>query len=261
MMPITAMLSPSARREPALEARLRPGDVDLWRAELDGQEPEVVSYLQTLLSPDEAGRARDFYFERDRRRYTVARGILRLILGRYLGCPAEEVAFCYGPNGKPALAGDLPTPLYFNLTHSEGLALYAVTRVGEVGLDLERIRELPEWEQIAAGCFDPAEFARLRRCAPAGRPAEFLRLWTRQEAVLKALGVGLGGPRPAAISAAGFQVYPLHPDPGYVAALAVGPGARWTTARDWAARPAGPPRRSRRTPLRSTSADNPHRFS
>lgn len=226
--------------------RLQTGDVEVWSANLDDQPIEAVRVMHALLSADEIERARQFFFDRDRRHYIIGRGILRMLLGRYLACAPHELEFRYGPNGKPALAGGgrrpcLPAsvrmerqaetpaapsePLFFNIAHSEGLALYAFTRVGEIGIDLEAIRDLPEWEQVAESAFSPQELAQLRSCPTERRREEFFHAWARQEAVLKALGTGLGGAlTPVAESC--FNVYPLEAGPGFAAALAVSPAAR-----------------------------------
>jgi 4'-phosphopantetheinyl transferase len=255
-----SLIAPPRRRLAPAGLKLPTGEIDIWRASLDEQSPEAVQQLQTLVSADEAERARRFYFERDRRRFIVGRGILRMILGHYVGLAPKTLVFRYGPNGKPALA---PTqagarPIYFNVAHSEGLVLLAFTRVGEVGIDLERIRHLPEWEQIAASSFSPREIARIYAAPAEQRVAEFFRAWTRQEAVLKALGVGLNGVgakprRPDLAEGApenwtpepgengqgaenGFAVHPLHPAPDFAAALATNHAGRWTTCLTWPAR-------------------------
>ncbi|MEO5960693.1 MAG: 4'-phosphopantetheinyl transferase superfamily protein, partial [Opitutaceae bacterium] len=110
--------------------------------------------------------------------------------------------------------------LYFNVTHSEGLALFAVTPAGEVGVDLERVREIPEWEQIAASCFSPAERERLRSVAAAERTREFFVRWTRHEAVMKARGTGLGN-GPESGDEKEFRVQAVDAGPGFVAAVAL----------------------------------------
>lgn len=205
-------------------------EVEVWRVALDDQPAEVVSFMATLLSRDEAERAQRFFFARDRGRFLVGRGMLRMTLARYLERAPQELVFRYGPNGKPALAaevGDLRAhaPLYFNVAHSEGLALFAVTRAGEIGIDVEWMRELPDWEQVAGAAFSARELAQLRACPPVRRRDEFFRAWTRQEAVLKALGTGLGGLDESAAQTS-FQVYPLEVAPGFAAALAANPAAR-----------------------------------
>jgi 4'-phosphopantetheinyl transferase len=214
--------------------RLRPEDVDVWSASLDDQPAEALRAMRALMSRDEAERAQAFYFERDRRRFIVGRGILRVLLGRYLDRAPGQLVFLYGPNGKPALSSDVgAAALHFNVAHSEGLALYAFTPGGEVGIDVEWIRELPDWEQVAETVFSWRELAHLRACPPERRREEFFRAWTRQEAVLKDLGTGLGGASSAQEEAAAFNVYPLHPAPGFAAALAAAPTGRWTTFHTW----------------------------
>jgi 4'-phosphopantetheinyl transferase len=249
-------LAPTRRRPaPAGRLKLPTGEVDIWRASLDEQSPVAIQQLQTLISSDEAERARRFYFERDRRRFIVGRGILRTLLGQYVGRAPRELVFSYGPNGKPALAATSTgtPPIYFNVAHSDGLVLLAFTCVGEVGIDLERIRPLPDWEQIAVSSFSPREIARIYSAPPENRVAEFFRTWTRQEAVLKALGVGLNGVgrparHPGAIAATSpldatggegetaFAVHPLNPAPDFAAALATNRAGRWSTCLTWPAR-------------------------
>ena len=226
---------------------LRPADVDVWRAALDEQSSETIAFLSALLSSDETARAATFYFERDRLRFVVCRGILRVLLGHYLERTPRSVEFSYGPNGKPALAGWLLPPdgkaLFFNVAHSEGFALFAFTRLGEIGVDLECMRDLPDWEQVAAAAFSPHELAQLRACPAERRREEFFRAWTRQEAVLKALGTGLGAVADAGAESA-FNVYPLDVGPGCAAALACSPAARRPAQiLGWTERAADHPRR------------------
>lgn len=275
MNPSLATLTPppAAAPRPAADrsVRLRADEVELWRADLDAPANEALPGMEALLSADEAERASRFYFERDRRRFVVGRGILRMLLGKHLGLPARDLKFRYGPNGKPAVAHGSGSPLFFNVAHSEGLALYAFTQVGEVGVDAERVRDLPEWETIATSYFPPRELGRIYERPVARRSAEFFHAWTRQEALLKAHGVGLGGAvgrrrgadgqaRAAEQPANGsFVVYPLAPAVGYVGALAVGPAARWTVNYQWQptmmmedAGPAARPRRIRLKPIFET---------
>jgi 4'-phosphopantetheinyl transferase len=211
---------------PAPTLELRAHDVDVWRAALDDQPVETMRFMQALLSADEVRRAHAFFFDRDRRRYVIARGILRLLLSRYLDRAPQEIVFRYGSSGKPALAPEFNgAPLFFNVAHSEGLALFAFTRVGEIGVDVEWMRDLPDWEQVAEAAFSAHELEQLRACPPELRRDEFFRAWTRQEAVLKALGSGLTGARQITTEAA-FNVYPLDAGPGFAAALAASPAAR-----------------------------------
>jgi 4'-phosphopantetheinyl transferase len=227
-------------------ARLREGDVDVWRATLDEVSDDALAYFTTVLSSDEEDRAEEYYFERDRRRFVVSRGILRTLLSGYTGIAAGEIAFRCGPYGKPELGVHDGRQLHFNVAHSEALALFAFTWSGPVGIDVEHLRELPDWESIVRTCFPDEDRAKVRAAAPEARRVEFFRAWTRQEARLKALGRGLGGlgdkaparPEPyvdghnPAFHGRGrpaLNCYQLQVGDGYTAALAVGSAVRWAT--------------------------------
>ena len=171
---------------------LPPGDIHIWRVNLARPGAEVAA-LAPLLHPDEAARAARFHFARDRRRYTVARAALRLILGRYLGQPPAGINIGYAKHGKPHLPHH--PALQFNLAHAHELALLALAPGRVVGIDLEyRLRPLPDRLPIAQRFFAPAEYAALQALPPAQQPAAFLNGWTRKEAFIKALGEGLTHP-------------------------------------------------------------------
>ncbi len=252
-------------------AILPEGEVDVWRATLDDVPDDEVAFFTTILSADEEDRAEEFYLERDRRRFVACRGILRLLVSDYTGQPAGDVVLRYGVHGKPELGGHDAGRLHFNLAHAESLALFAFTRSGPVGIDVERIRELPDWESIVRTCFSEQDRARVRAAAPGARLGEFFRAWTRQEARLKALGVGIGGRDPIdpaqpaepytdgynpafhGVGPRALSLYPLHLGDGYAAALAADASVRWATFLGWnTARPSGGGRAAcqrRRMPL------------
>lgn len=191
------------------------------------ERPEwPIEELTELLSPDERAQVAKFRFESDRRRYAVGRGMLRLWLSRYLDRAPQDLQFRYGPNGKPEVAD--ARGVHFNLSHSGGLAAYAATRAGEIGIDLERVHELAGWEQISVLCFAPEERALISARVPEERLAQFFRLWTRHEAWLKAWGAGLGGgavPKPGAEAwskpGTSGVLETFVPAPGYIASVAV----------------------------------------
>lgn len=237
LLPDLALLS-------GLALRLRARDVDLWRVSLDEQSDTIVEQLGEFLSDDEQSRADAFHFERDCRRFVVGRGVLRVLLGRYLDRAPQDVLFTYGPNGKPYLIED---QVSFNLAHSEGLAVFAFTRAGDVGIDVERVRDLPDWPAITATCFPAEERRRVQDAAPADRLPEFFRAWTRQEARLKAVGTGFGTDDPAA--GHDLNVFAVNVAAGFEAALAVTPEAQWATCLSWEdSRRAGRVRPVRRSP-------------
>jgi 4'-phosphopantetheinyl transferase len=149
--------------------------------------------LEALLSSEERDRAARFRFDRDRIRFIGRRGLLRRLLGRYLGCHPAAVQIGHHRYGKPRLVGALErTGLRFNATHSADVVFFATTRGREVGVDVERIRPLPDANDLAERHFPPAEVRVLRTLPPRERSERFLEYWTRREAYGKATGEGLG---------------------------------------------------------------------
>ncbi len=220
--------------------KLGSDEVHVWRAALD-LGASGLQNLEHALSADERARAERFCFWKDRERFIVARGLLRVILGSYLEMEPGQLRFCYGPHGKPTLAeGSGVDAFCFNLSHSQAVALYAITRHREVGVDLERLRPDLEGEQTAERLFSPREIAVLRALPPNLRLEAFFTCWTRKEAYIKARGGGLTLPldrfdvslapgEPAALlsingdrqEASRWLLQSLAPAPGYLAALAV----------------------------------------
>lgn len=256
MEPQTTSWSPPPERPAAA------GEVHLWLAELT-QSTSLLARLERTLSADERERAARFHFRRDAEHFVVARGALRDILGRYLCERPERLRFAYNEFGKPSLAGvHAGGPHRFNLSHSRGRALYAVTLGREVGVDLEFVRPDFAGEEIASAYFSRPEVAALR-ALPAGRRVEaFFNCWTRKEAFVKARGEGLSLPldrfavslapgEPARLldvegepgEAARWSLKGLPFEDGYVGALAAESGGwrlrcwRWTGPQGAPSRP------------------------
>lgn len=152
----------------------------------------MTARFASLLADDEGARAGRFAFENLRDSYTLARGSLRILLGRALGAAPESIRFRYGEKGKPTLAE--PGRLRFNSSHSGGLALVALTLDCEIGVDIEQIRPLHDLQAVAARYFCAEEAAELMSLAEHQREAAFFRCWTRKEAYVKAIGDGLSAP-------------------------------------------------------------------
>jgi 4'-phosphopantetheinyl transferase len=220
---------------PALNAPA-PGEVHVWCSSLE-RPPEEVSRLLALLSNDERERAARFRVAGARDEYVVARGLLRTLLGRCLSCDPRQITFRHGPQGKPKLPE--PVPLDFNVSHSGGYALFAVSTCGEVGVDIERVRPFANALDLADRFFCPSEAAALRAHPEESRRDAFLHVWTRKEAFIKACGTGLAHglerfevsvppDEPARVlridgtegPARGWSLRALAPVPGYVGALA-----------------------------------------
>ena len=144
------------------------------------------------LSPEERIRAARFLRAEDRRRFTVARGMLRVLVGRYEKLRPEQVQFVHNDFGKPLLFH--PTDLQFNVSHSQDLALLAFTRGCLIGVDVEFRRPLPDADDIAQHQFSAHEYRAFRQLPQFQKQEAFFNCWTRKEAFIKAIGEGLTHP-------------------------------------------------------------------
>ena len=185
-------------------AGLPSDDIGVWLVDLDAglasqAEIDTAEPGPELASLDEVERARAARFvrARDRRRFARCRAALREILGRLLGEQPASLQFRAVARGKPELdladLADGGPPLRFNVSHSSNLAVIAVCRRHELGIDLEQIRPISEAERIVASFFSEAEQAEFATIDALARPMAFVRGWTRKEAILKGLGVGIAG--------------------------------------------------------------------
>ncbi|MGQ0445283.1 MAG: 4'-phosphopantetheinyl transferase family protein [Beijerinckiaceae bacterium] len=201
--------------------------------------PEAVRASAALLSDAERLRASRFAFDRDRRRFTIARAWLRRLLSARLGVRPETVELVYGANGKPALARRFAdSDLRFNVSHSDDVAVYAFVPRREIGVDVEAIRVIRDADDIAARFFSRRENEAYMALNPRDKPLGFFNCWTRKEAFIKALGDGLCHPldrfdvsltpgEPAKIlrvestpgDHCGWRMESFSPAPGFVAAV------------------------------------------
>jgi 4'-phosphopantetheinyl transferase len=223
---------------------LGPDEVHVWQARLDVDD-RTVTELDALLAADERQRADRFYSPRDRRRFVVARGLLRVLLGEYLVLKPADIALAAGPLGKPHVVGE--SSLRFNVAHSADLVLYVIAAGRDVGIDIEQERDGVEYDQLSQRFFALEEIAALQALLPAERRSAFFRCWSRKEAYLKALGLGLQVPLAKfAVTLAGpaalvhtnhdraqhdrWQLSDLAPAPGFAGAVAV-EGRGWRLVR------------------------------
>ena len=220
-------------------------EVHVWKASLEVSH-NVVKHLKEVLSADECDRARKFHFEKDRRHWIVAHGILRLLLGRYLDVEAHELQFVTNDYGKPSLVQPPHEAfLHFNLSHSGEIALYAFAYDMHLGIDVEYMRGLRDYEEVATHYFSSYECAVLSALPASLREEAFYTCWTRKEAYIKARGMGLSQPldefdvslspsEPAALLAnrsdpeapGRWSLCSLAPEDRYAGALAV-EGSGW----------------------------------
>jgi 4'-phosphopantetheinyl transferase len=168
---------------------LKPGRIEIWFFNLEKLSTGLRGF-HSELSPDEIARAARFRFSRDRDHYIKNRGILRELIGVYTNCNPSGVEIGYTSNGKPFLK-NLRYNLQFSLSHSGGLAIYAFTLGGSVGVDIESISEISDLLKIVKNHFTPTELDSILSCPQDQRLELFYKFWTRKEAVLKAQGEGI----------------------------------------------------------------------
>ncbi|HUC86075.1 MAG TPA: 4'-phosphopantetheinyl transferase superfamily protein [Candidatus Acidoferrales bacterium] len=214
-------------------------DVHLWTACLD-EFTRLLREFKSVLSPQESARASRFKYPRDRDRFVIAKGLLRFLFSLYRDVEPAQHEFTLGPQGKPeSVAAQGLERLHFNVSHSDSMVLYAITRATAVGVDIERIRHMDDLDNLAQQFFTAGEAATLRALPAEKRLVAFFNCWTRKEAFLKATGQGIAGgmntvevtlaPDESARllnlggdtnAARGWILDPLVPAAGYLAALA-----------------------------------------
>ncbi|MBT8420709.1 MAG: 4'-phosphopantetheinyl transferase superfamily protein [Gammaproteobacteria bacterium] len=176
---------------PPDDPMLPDNEVHIWRARLDPPEA-VVESLRGFLAEDELRRVARFHFPAHRRHFTVARGTLRMLIGRYLHESPEKIHFAYNRYGKPFLAFN---SFRFNLSHAGEMVLYAFVRNREIGIDIEWMaRRLDDGESIVKRFFSPREVETFLELPAPFRKTAFFNGWTRKEAYIKARGKGLSIP-------------------------------------------------------------------
>jgi 4'-phosphopantetheinyl transferase len=188
------MLNPFLIRPgPSSGLVLRENEVHVWLVQVNDERTSPAD-SEDLLSSVEQHRASRFKFETDRRRYITAHLALRSILSTYLNSPAQELQFESGPYGKPKLASiHAGNKFQFNLSHSHEVALIALTRGREIGVDIEYVKSDFPIHEVAENFFTPKEAAALTTLPGHLQRQAFFKCWTSKEALLKAKGTGLSG--------------------------------------------------------------------
>ena len=208
-------------------------EVLVWAFDLDAIDSEAVT---DVLSPDERARAARFHFDLYRLRFVAARAALRYALGAVTGTAADAIEFDYGAHGKPFLKAGGP---HFNLSHSDNRAMVAVSRIAPVGIDVERISSKRSSPEVANRFFAPQEIRDLAEFSGDAHASAFFQIWARKEAILKAVGTGIGGglasfavpadsmPEPVQISNPNCWIgnlagaFPYLPTEGFASAVAL----------------------------------------
>ena len=197
--------------------------VDVWLTSTELGEQQVQEYKKSL-SVAELARAEKFTTDYKYKEFIVARGLLRQVLSRMTGLDICGFDFNHGKHGKPYLDSNVAGKnIAFNVSHSHGMALVAITPGGRLGVDLEKIRPEVEWQALAKRFFSAAEFQALNGCPDDSRLKSFFTCWTRKEAFVKAVGDGI---------ARGLREFDVSIDPDESAGLL---NIRWQgeDAADW----------------------------
>jgi 4'-phosphopantetheinyl transferase len=163
--------------------------IDVWVIHLDAVAADCGAFLDGFLSVGEQERAQRYVFARDATRFRVCRAVLRIVLAWYVQDAPERILLETGPSGKPFLGQG--SAVHFNVSHSAGLGAIACTTVGEVGIDIELVRQDLAAREIALKNFTKREAALVAAEATRTQALKFFQLWTRKEAVLKAVGCGI----------------------------------------------------------------------
>ena len=175
---------------------LLPGTVHVWAINVD-KSIDTNLYVASL-SAAELCRVQALRSGRDRQCLIARRGALRQLLGRYLAHEPADIEIDEGGGRKPALAAPRcehgADKIRFNCSHSDGMALLAFTQDMAVGIDLERVRPMPEADDVALRFFSQHEYRALMDVPQRDRLAAFYECWTQKEAVIKALGQGFAMP-------------------------------------------------------------------
>ena len=178
-------------KEPTAGPRLENNEVHVWFAHLSSARPNLEK-LRAVLVNEEITRAEKFHFVEHRERWQMTRGVLRMLLASYVGTPPREISFRYNQHGKPGLKQPAVNDFHFNTSHSRDCAVFAFTRAGEVGVDIEGVqKEMPRRDDIVRRYFAPGEQRQFFELPEPERARAFFKLWTRKEAFVKARGTGL----------------------------------------------------------------------
>ncbi len=244
------MVTPQSMTSSSYDFKWSQREFHVWCASLF-QPAHVVEHLYGLLSGDEKSRAKRYYFAHLQQYFVVASGVRRSLLARYTDLQPEQLAFTYLQAGKPELSEKQDPKVFFNLSHSNDLVLYAFSGIRNVGIDIEYIRPVDDLELIAERNFSAYETVELKKISPDQVLDGFFNCWTRKAAYIKAMGNGITFPLqdfdmslgPGELAkllshgsmqeAARWSMVELHPADGYVAALAVEVSAPLVTNREW----------------------------
>jgi 4'-phosphopantetheinyl transferase len=198
-------------------------EVHVWRVEHNAEKPNAQKW-RNVLAEEERKHADRFCFEADRHSYTVTRGILRTLLGKYLQLAPKALILTAGRFGKPGLSeSQNEKRIAFNVSHSGHYSLLVFGIDVQLGVDVEHVRTRNNIVEVAKTIFSQGEYANFMSLSDLDRDRAFFRAWTRKEAFVKGIGEGLSIPLDH-VEIDGTDEWSLHDicvHDDYAAALAV----------------------------------------
>nr|WP_013933261.1 4'-phosphopantetheinyl transferase superfamily protein [Pseudoalteromonas sp. SANK 73390]CBK62709.1 tmlN [Pseudoalteromonas sp. SANK 73390] len=157
--------------------------------------PKLLRDYHSILNVDELAQYKRFHYDSHRHQYLVTRALVKSTLSRYYPqISPKQWRFNKSRYGKPAILNHVDTPLYFNISHTNGLVTLALTRENEIGVDIEWTQRHRNIAEVAKHYFSPPEIKALQEMAAPQRHIYFFELWTLKEAYIKACGQGMSIP-------------------------------------------------------------------
>ncbi|MBN2040683.1 MAG: 4'-phosphopantetheinyl transferase superfamily protein [Spirochaetes bacterium] len=184
---------PKIWKTPEMPAILKGNEAHIWLVEINKQVREL-DYYASILTSDEKKRSSRFVFEKDRNRDIINRAVLRLLLSKYIKIDPGRINYNYNKFNKPELSHPVNNELKFNLSHSGNLIIYAFSLRREIGIDIEKKRELNDADGIISRFCSEQEKSEYFSYPAEERGNIFISCWTRKEAYIKARGEGLAFP-------------------------------------------------------------------
>jgi 4'-phosphopantetheinyl transferase len=165
--------------------------VDLWLFSITPDSKHSSAFFSSLCQ-SEQDKANKFHFAVDREKYIISHGIMRRLLSSYLGCNPTDISYKVNAYGKPTLASSNPS-IHFNLTHSHDLGALAISTC-PIGVDIEKIAPLEDYVSLTKHFLAPEERQSFQQLPSQEQQLAFYRAWTRKEAYIKGIGMGLSYP-------------------------------------------------------------------
>jgi 4'-phosphopantetheinyl transferase len=174
------------------------GQIDVWMVNTQAISEEDLLSCKTVLNDSERSRLIKFRIEEARLQFLIARCLVRTVLSCYAPKRPVDWAFVKNQYGRPRLAdGQVKKPLHFNLSHTSGMVVCAVSSSEKIGIDVERVDREMDYVSLAHQVFADGEITKLISCNSMEKREVFFSLWTLKEAYIKARGRGFSLPTKA----------------------------------------------------------------